>query len=341
MKKRLLFFLFPIFISAQKYQFIELRKNIKDKNHTAESLTLLDRREDKFIGIVSHRKEPYEVKFEKDDLEKLFSDWFIEYNKERGSNQYFFMLEYLKVEDIPTERSVKGHLEMRTATFLKKNNQFYFLKKNRISKEYQQKDHAYITRAIAASISAEFSNIIKDSYDIKELNIPVSETDIENYEKVISEKLPIFSSEYFTDGVYSDYKSFAEQKPNKELMVRKNKEGVIKGVKRVDDYDNLNREVFAVVDNGVAYKKTPTNLIEIEKDNNGFFIVTSEDELFPQNNTMTIAGAASFGIVGGIIGAVIDVASSKARKQNAKYYKVGLDALTGEYILPDNFVRSK
>lgn len=341
MKKRLLFFLFPIFISAQKYQFIELRKNIKDKNHTAGSLTLLDRREDKFIGIVSHRKEPYEVKFEKEDLEKLFSDWFIEYNKERGSNQYFFMLEYLKVEDIPTERSVKGHLEMRTATFLKKNNQFYFLKKNRISKEYQQKDHAYITRAIAASISAEFSNIIKDSYDIKELNIPVSETDMENYEKVISEKLPIFSSDSFTDGVYNDYKSFAEQKPNKELMVRKNKEGIIKGVKRVDDYDNLNREVFAVVDNGVAYKKTPTNIIEIEKDNNGFFIVASEEELFPQNNTMTIAGAASFGIVGGIIGAVIDVASSKARKQNAKYHRIGLDALTGEYILPDNFVRSK
>ncbi|MFS4431700.1 hypothetical protein [Chryseobacterium sp. S90] len=341
MKKRLLFFLFPIFISAQKYQFIELRKSIKDKNHTAESLTLLDRREDKFIGIVSHRKDPYEVKFEKDDLEKLFSDWFIEYNKERGSNQYFFMLEHLKVEDIPTERSIKGHLEMRIATFLKKNNQYYFLKKNRISKDYQQKDHAYITRAIAASISAEFSNIIKDSYDTKELNIPISETDMENYEKVISGKLPIFSSESFTDGVYKDYESFAMQKPDKELMVRKNKDGVIKGVKRVDDYDNLSREVFAVVDNGLAYKKTPTSLIEIEKDNNGFFIMASEEELFPQNNTMTIAGAASFGIIGGIIGAVIDVASSKARKQNAKYYRVGIDALTGEYILPENFGRSK
>lgn len=341
MKIRLLFFLFSTFISAQNYQFIELRKNIKDKNHTAGSLTLLDRREDKFIGIVSHRKDLYEVKFERDDLDELISDWFIEYNKERGNNQYFLMLEYLKVKDIPTERSIKGHLEMQAATFLKKNNQFYFLKKNKISKDYLQKDHAYITRAIAVSISAELSNIIKDSYDIKELNIPISETDIENYEKVISEKLPIFSSESFADWVYKDYESFAMQKPDKELMVRKNKDGVIKGVKRVDDYDILNREVFAVVDNGLAYKRTPTSLIEIEKDNNGFFIMASEDELFPQNNTMTVAGAASFGIIGGIIGAVIDVASSKARKQNAKYYRVGIDALTGEYILPENFGRPK
>ncbi|OCA71222.1 hypothetical protein [Chryseobacterium arthrosphaerae] len=341
MKKRLLFLLFPIFISAQKYQFIELRKNIKDKNHAAESLTLLDRREDKFIGIVSHRKTPYEVKFEKDDLNKLISDWFIEYNKERGNNQYFLILEYLKVKDIPIERSVKGHLEMQLATFLKKNNQFYFLKKNKISKDYQQKDHAYITRAIATNISAEFSNIIKDSYDIKELNIPVSENDMENYEQVISEKLLIFRSESFTDGVYNDYRSFAEQKPNKELTVRKNKDGVIKGVKRVDDYDNLNREVFAVVDNGIAYKKTPVSFIEIEKDNDGFFIIASEEELFPQNNTMTIAGAVSFGIVGGIVGAVIDGATSKARKQNAKYSRVGIDRLTGEYVLPENFGKSK
>ncbi|SIS91864.1 hypothetical protein SAMN05421786_10397 [Chryseobacterium ureilyticum] len=341
MKIKLLFFLFPLFISAQKYQFIELRKSIKDKNHHAKSLTLLDRREDKFIGIVSHRKDPYEVKFEKEDLEKLFSDWFIEYNKERGNNQYFCMLEYLKVEDVPTERSVKGHLDMRASTFLKKNNQYYFLKKNRISKDYHQKDHAYITRAIAANISSELSSIIKDSYDIKEFNIPLSEMEIENYEKVISEQLPIFRSAPFTDGVYRDYKSFAEQNPDKELVVKKNKDGVIKGVKRVDDYDNLNKEVFAVVDNGIAYKKIPTSIIEIEKDNNGFFIMVSEEELFPQNNAMTITGAAAFGLIGGLIGAVIDAASSKARKQNAKYYRVGIDALTGEYILPENFGRLK
>ncbi|THV56628.1 hypothetical protein [Chryseobacterium candidae] len=340
MKIRLLFFLLSTFISAQKNQFIELRRNIKDKTHAAQSLTLLDRREDKFIGIISHRKDPYEVKFEKEDLEKLFSDWFLEDNKQRGNDKYFLMLEYLKVKDIPTERSVKGHLEMGVSTFVKKDDQYYFLKKNRLSKDFQQKDHAYITRAVAASISAELSNIVKDSYSVKRLNIPISEADLENYEKIISEQLPVFSSASLTDGVYRDYQSFAEQKPDKELMVKKNKEGVIKGVKRVDDYDILNREVFAVVDNGIAYKKTPVSFIEIDKDNNGLFITASEEELFPQNNTMTIAGA-SFGIVGGIVGAVIDVASSKVRKQNAKYHRVGIDALTGAYILPEDFGKTK
>lgn len=232
MIKRLLFLLFPYFIFAQKTQFIELRNGIKDKNHFAKSLTLLDRREDKTIGTVSHRREPYEVKFEKDDLEKLFSDWFIEDNKERGNKEYFLMLEELKVNDIPTERSVMGHLNMQMATFLRKNDKYYFLKKIKISKDYAQKDFAYITRAIAAKISAEITNIVKESYREPVLNIPISEDELENYENAISEKLPIFSSESFTDGVYTDYKSFAEQKPDKELVVKKNKNGQIKGVKR-------------------------------------------------------------------------------------------------------------
>jgi hypothetical protein len=341
MKKTLLFFLFSVFISAQKNQFIEFRSNIKDKNHIAQSLTLLDRRDDKTIGIISHRKEPFEVKFEKDDLEKLFSDWFIEDNKERGKTQYFLMLEHLKVNDIPAERSVTGHLEMRMSTFLKRNDKYYFLKKIRISKDYPQKDHAYITRAIAAKISAELTNIVKDSYTETGLNVPISETDLGNYEKIISEQLPVYSSQSFTDGVYRDYKSFAEQKPDKEFTVKKNKDGVIKGVKRVDGYDNLSKDVFAIIDNGIAYKKTPISIIEIEKDNEGIFIIASQEEIFPQTNTAIYVGAGAGGIIGGLVVAVIDIAASKIRKQNALYYRVGIDKLTGEYILPENFGKSK
>lgn len=342
MKKIILFLLLSVFISAQKNQIIELRSNIRDRNHVAQSLALLDKREDKTIGIISHRKEPFEVKFEKDDLEKLFSDWFLEDNKERGKTQYFLMLEELKVKDISAERSVMGHLEMRVSTFLKRNDKYYFLKKIRISKDYPQRDHAYITRAIAARISSELSNIVKDSYTETGLNVPISETDLGNYERVISEQLPVYSSPSFTDGVYRDYKSFAEQKPDKEFTVRKNKDGVIKGVKRVDGYDNLGKDVFAIIDNGIAYKKTPISMIEIEKDNEGIFIMASQEEIFPQyNNTPIIVGAGAAGAIGGLIAAVIvDVAASKIRKQNALYYRVGIDKLTGEYILPENFGKS-
>ena len=341
MKKIALFFLFSVFISAQKNQFIELRNNIKDKKHVASSLTFLDRREDKSIGIVSHRKDPYEVKFEKEDLEKLFSDWFLENNKELGQTKYFLMLEHLKVNDIPAKRSVSGHLEMQMSTFLKRNDKYYFLKKTSISKDYPQKDHAYITRAIAAKISSELTDIVTDSYTEAGLNIPISEIDLGNYQKIISERLPVYNSQSFTDGVYRDYKSFAEQKPDKELTVRKNKDGVIKGVKRIDGYDNLSKDVFAIIDNGIAYKKTPTSIIEIEKDNEGYFITASEEEIFPQSNTAIYVGAGVGGIIGGLVVAVIDIAASKIRKENALYYRVGIDTLTGEYILPQGFGKSK
>ncbi|WPO82783.1 hypothetical protein SD427_00125 [Chryseobacterium sp. JJR-5R] len=340
MKKIFFPVLFSVFASAQKNQLIELRNSIKDKGHIAKSLTLIDLREDKNIGTVSHREEPYELKFESEDLGKLFADWFSENNKEQGSIEYFLIIESLKANDIPTERSVTGHLEMKMATFLKRNNTYYFLKKSKISKDYAPKDHAYVTRVMAAGISAQIANIIKDSYDEKGLNVPVSETELGNYEKIISERLPVYSGP-FTDGVYADYKSFAEQKPDKELVVKKNPEGTIKGVKRADGYDNFKRDVFAVVDNGIAYKRTPVSLIEIEKDNEGFFITASAEEIFPPDNTLLIAGASNAGAIGGLVAAVIDITAAKIRRQNAKYYRIGIDALTGEYILPEGFGKSR
>ncbi len=341
MKKNILFLLFSVVVSAQKTQYIELRNSIKDKNHIAKSLTLLDKREDKNIGIVSHRKDPYEVKFEKDDLEKLFSDWFSEDNKIKGSTPYFLMLEDLKVNDIVNGSSASGHLEMKVSTFLKKGDNYYFLKRSTVSKTYRQRDHAYITRIIAAKIGSELATIIKDSYAEPVVDIPLAETDLSNYQKLIIERLPVFKAESFIDGVYKDYKSFAEQKPDKELEVRKNKDGIIKGVKRVDGYDNLGKDVFAIIDNGIAYKKTPTGIIEIEKDNDGIFITASEEELFPEGNTYTITGAAMGGVIGGLVGGIIDVTTSAARKKNAKYFRIGIDPLTGEYILPESFDKYK
>ncbi|GAB0154801.1 hypothetical protein CHRYSEOSP005_00610 [Chryseobacterium sp. Alg-005] len=184
------------------------------------------------------------------------------------------------------------------------------------------------------------TNIVKESYKEPILNISISENELENYENAISEKMPIFSSNPFIDGVYTDYESFAQQKPDKELVVKKNKNGEIKGVKRIDDYDNF-KAIFAVVDNGIAYKRTPTSLIEVEKDNDGYFIIASEEEIFPQQNTSTIVGAATGGAIGGIVGAVMDVVAAKIRRQNATYHRVGIDKLTGEYILPEGFRKYK
>ena len=77
MKQILLFFLFSGMVFAQKTQFIQLTQSIKDKNKIAKSLTLIDRRDDKTIGTVSHRKEPYELKFEEENLEILFHFYLI------------------------------------------------------------------------------------------------------------------------------------------------------------------------------------------------------------------------------------------------------------------------
>jgi len=341
MKKNILFLLLSLIVSAQKVQYIELKNNINDKKNLAGALTLIDKREDHNIGTVSHRNIPYEVKFEKDNLEELFSDWFSKENKIKGTVQYFLMLESLKVKDIAADNPIPGNLEMKVSTFFKRNNRFHFLKRVTISKNYRQRDDAYIPKVIAAQIASEITRIIKNSYEETGLGIPIAPADLDNYEKIVSGHLPVYTTDSLKDGVYTDYKSFAEQQPSKDLTVRKNKEGIIKGVGRVDDYDNT-KETFAIIDNGIPYKKTLTSFIEIEKDEKGYFITASEEELFAENKTTMLIGAGiAGGAIGGLVVAVIDMTASKIRKQNAKYFRVGIDTLTGEYILPKNFRRSR
>jgi len=332
MKQILLFFLFSGMVFAQKTQFIQLTQSIKDKNKIAKSLTLIDRRDDKTIGTVSHRKEPYELKFEEENLENLFQKWFLEDNKTPGNTEFLLILEELKAGDEQKGKLVIGKLKLKMVTFIKRNDKYYFVKRINIMKDYKPNDHAYITRAIAYKISLEISSLIKDSYSEPITNFPISESELNDYEKVISGKFKLFNSEKLTDGVYTDYRSFYKQEPNNDYSVKKNNKGVITGVSNIKGYDTYTNDVFAIVDNGVAYRSTPFRLIEMVKEDNKFYVLSSKEELFPTNNAgAAVAGALIGGIVGGVIGAVIDASSTKKNIEKAGLSKIEIDPLTGEY----------
>lgn len=105
MKKILLFFVFPMLLSAQNIQFIYLSQNIKDQKELTKSLTFIDNRLDKEIGAINSKRGPVELKFDSDDVKFEVEKWFAGDNKNaKGNNDVVILLEELKIFETPKEK---------------------------------------------------------------------------------------------------------------------------------------------------------------------------------------------------------------------------------------------
>lgn len=333
MKKILLFLLFSVIISAQKTQLIQLTQNIKDNEKSAKSLTIIDHRDQKNIGPISHQGQPFEIQFKDNQIEKAIQDWFISDNKNSGNTDFVVVVEDLKAFDEPKEKSTIGKLDIKLSSFVKKDDKYYFV--HRISEKFsfQPKYDTHIPRLTATKIAMVFSRFINDSYSISSNDIAMSDNELRNYEEINLKQLKSLNSATLSDGVYVDFKSFANQQPNKEYSVYKNKKGFVTGFVNSKEWPVGNgTKFYGFVENGIPYRQTQIGFLEMEKDEKGFYIISSKNELFPQGvNDNVLIGSMIGGIVGGVIVAAIE--SSKKRDPNAPGMgKVCLDSLTGAYI---------
>ena len=320
-------------ISAQKIQLIQLTQNIKDKDKSAKSLTIIDHRDQKNIGQVSHQGQPFEIQFKDNQLEKSIEDWFVSDNKNTGNTDFVVLVEDLKAYDEPKEKSTIGKLEVKLSSFVKKDNKYYFV--HRISEKFsfQPKYDTHIPRLTATKIAMVFSRFINDSYSIPSNDFAMNVIDLKNYEEINLKQLKSLNNATLSDGVYVDFKSFANQKPNKEYLVYKNKKGFVIGFINSKELPIGNgTKFYGYVEKGIPYRQTQIGFLEMEKDEKGFYIISSKNELFPQGvSDNVLIGSMIGGVVGGFVVAVIE--SSKKRDPNAPGMgKVYLDSLTGAYI---------
>lgn len=104
------------------------------------------------------------------------------------------------------------------------------------------------------------------------------------------------------------------------------------GIKNRDNL-SVSEEIFGYVENGKAYRLTPVGFLEMQKDENGFYIVSARSELFPpQSNNGMMMGTMMGGMVGALIGAAVDSSGSGRRNPNLGLSKIYIDSLTGDYI---------
>ncbi|WP_419489173.1 hypothetical protein [Chryseobacterium bernardetii] len=336
MKKVFFFLMIAVSLSAQKTEVVELKQNIKDRKGNTKAITVIDNRADKEIGNIPFRKETFTLKFANDDLKSYIEDWFSKDNKAKGNNDIVLMLEDLKAyNENPEEKTSMTKIKFKFSSFIKRNDKYYFL--NRTQNVITSDSN--FPKYIASQISNVVTGIIKESYVSVPLRSAMSEEDLTNYEKYVTGNSPLFGGTELKDGVYKDFRSFYEQKPEPNYVTDKNKKGRVTHIKDINaDVNNEiigNEEVFGYIENGKAYRSTPAGYLEMIRDEKGFYVVATKAELFPANNgNGEMIGAMAGGMIGALIGAAIDSGSNRRGKNvdTSDIPNVYMDSLTGKYI---------
>lgn len=338
MKKTLFLLLFSVLLYGQKIETIDLSKSIKDSKNSIKSLTVIDQRANKEIGMVMHHKDEVKILF-KNDASKDIRDWFYKYNPVRGHNDIVLLLENLNISEDKKEKYSIGKLELRASTFIKRDDGYYFVYRKDTVATVSSRTTPYLAQNLAKKITLIFTDLFKKSYEATPWEFNIAENDLPNYTSLLKNKLDILKAEELKEGVYKDYYSFFTHHPEPEFTLQTNNKGVVTKAVKGNEKKAI-RNFYAFVHKGIAYKNIPFGYTEIFKNDDGIFIEVTKAQLFPGTTTNGVMiGAAAGGLVGGIIGVVIDVSSNK--KNNTTGHKVYLDPFTGNYILPEGFDKKK
>ncbi len=331
MKKLIIFLFLSLSVSAtaQKAELIRLNQNIKDKFSRTKSLTVIDNRKDKNIGTVNYKGEPVDIKFSGSDLKNDIENRFAEDNKARGNNDIVLLLEDIKVSEFKETGLAKA--KVRISSFINRNGKYYFINRYNNTLDFNPKVTPNVPRTISIALSTILSTLINDSYSHIAFSTPIAESELDHYEAIVSRNIKYLNVPEFAPGVYTDFRSFYLQKPKEGYYIDKNKKGKVTGVKNAENLMVSGEEIFGYVEDGKTYRLTPVGFLEMQKDDKGYYVVSSRLELFPpQNNSGIMIGAMAGGMIGALIGAAIDSGSAK-RKPDTELSNVYIDPLTGEY----------
>lgn len=330
MKKILFFFLFSLFLSAQKVELIQLKQNIKDRRGMTKSLTLIDNRTDKNIGTLSYKGETIQMKFPEEDLKNYVETWFAGDNKTRGNNDITILLEEIKIDDFKNTGLAKAKIKI--SSFINRNGKYYFINRYNTSMDFNSKITPNVPKAVSSTIETVFSSLINDSYAHIAFSIPILESEINNYEAIVGKNIKFLNAPELTNGVYKDFRSLSLLKPEPGYYVEKNKKGKVTGVKNSENLLLSAEYVFAYIEDGKIFRLTPVGFLEMQKDDKGYFVFSSRLELFPPQNANNGAmiGAMTGGLVGALIGSALDSGGGR-RDHSNNLSNIYIDQLTGEY----------
>lgn len=338
---KFIFLLLPFLAFSQKTETIDLSKSIKNSKANYKSFTVIDKRSNPEIGSVVYHKDQVNLVFE-NNAETDFKNWFYKYNPVRGNDELVLLLENIALTEDKQEKFSIGKLEIRASTFIKKEDGYHFLYRKDTVTTVSSRTTPYLAQSLSKKLTLTFTELMKKSYEAKQWDFAVSETELPNYTTVLKDKLEILKTDELKEGVYKDFYSFFTHNPEVGFTIETDKKGVVTKAVNGDKKEPI-RNYYAFVHNGVPFKTIPVGYVEIFRDEQGLFIEAKKEELYPESNSpMIMLGGGVAGIIGSVVANVaitaIDAKAAKKRSAMAGS-EVILDPLTGNYILPQDFMK--
>lgn len=334
MKKIFFFLLLSVFLSAQKTELINLTRPPKDNKNFIKTFTVIDQRSDKNIGTIMDHNKEVTIAFEHDAIKDI-QDWMGQPGTVQGRNDLVLLIEDFKISDEQKEKSTVGKLQLKASTFIKKADGYHFLYRKDTVTTVSSRLNPFVAQNLVRKFTMILTDFLKESYGKEAWETGVSEQDLPQYAGVLTDKLDILKADQLKDGVYKDYHSFFNHRPEQGFVLETNDKGVVTKAVNGEDKTAI-RRFYAFVQNGIAYKIIPVGYTEILKSDQGLFIEVKKAELFPESSNGAMIGVMAGGLIGGVIGVAID-AGAQSRRNRIPEQEVYLDPLTGQYILPEGF----
>lgn len=156
--------------------------------------------------------------------------------------------------------------------------------------------------------------------------------DILKIDSIEKRQIKLYNTDTFENGLYYNYSSFKNQKPDNQIIVATNKDGTISSVKTTDINNNLVRiksaEVYAIVFNGKPYVATGFGYFPIFKSNDYFYFVGRVKPMTSSNEENVFFAGMMFGLVGVLI-ATSSAATGSGPGEN---YFIIIDHSNGGFI---------
>ncbi|MCS3530237.1 hypothetical protein [Chryseobacterium sp. JUb7] len=341
MKKilQITFILISIISFAQGQEIIKERGNLSNpKGNIYKSLDVIDQREDQKIGQMpfGDQKEMKEIVFPT-TVNNFLSQWYTDSNHKGGKHEMVLVLKKLKTSVGETVgKETEADIDFSAQTFLKEGENYRFLYKKDTVFSFKNKN---ISDAVVKNIPVIIAMFMKKTYTMKPSENKVTIEALTDYETYVKNNSEAYKNTQLKDGIYLNHMSFLNQTPESGYILEKNEKGqVLKAVKEENGKkDKISaNEMFAYVENGKAYKKTYSGFLEINRNENGFYIVSNRGFILPVRNSAVFVsvGGAQGGMYGGIAVGLVGIFERSLRQNKMKkdeMTEIYIDPLTGEY----------
>lgn len=132
-----------------------------------------------------------------------------------------------------------------------------------------------VTKKMEADAGTTVLEVLKNAINTKPISDKIyTENDLNNFEEIAKESIPLYSTNAYTEGIYKDFKSFSVQTPDYQISEAKSQNST--GSLKFFYIDKANvktnaRTNFAVVYQGKTYINNGEYFTELSKKNNDFY----------------------------------------------------------------------